>query len=116
MTDANAPPGVTIARDWASTSPPIAHRPDRADQRPSPAVPVDVDEIVGAELEHALARASASPTRSDDMGAGPLSQLHADRSDAAAGAMDHHRLGGLELAVVEQCLPRVSPAWGIAAA
>src|SRR5215470_1607667 len=72
-----------------------------------PAVPLDVDEIAGAEFEHAPAR--TGPAGSDDVGAGPAGQLHAHRSDPAAGAVDHHGLAGLKVAVVEQRLPRREP-------
>src|SRR6266513_3001592 len=79
---------------------------DLADGR-LPAVSLDVDELVGAELEHTLA--SAGPAGSDDVGAGPAGQLDGYRPDPAAGAVDHHDLPGLEVAVVEQCLPRREP-------
>src|SRR6266571_3438339 len=72
-----------------------------------PAVPLDVDEVIGATLEHPLARAGA--TGSDDVNAGPAGELHRHRPDTAAGAVNHHRLSRLEVAVVEQRLPRREP-------
>ena len=69
-----------------------------------PAVALDVDEFVGAQVEHALARAGAAG--SDDVRAGPAGERHRHRSDSAAGAVNDHRLAGLEMAVVEQRLPR----------
>src|SRR5829696_4074601 len=72
-----------------------------------PAVALDVDEVMGAHLEHALARVGA--TGSDDMGAGPAGELYRHRPHAAAGADNDHRLPGLEAAVVEQRLPRREP-------
>src|SRR6516225_1052903 len=84
----------------------VVDQVDRTDGR-LPAVPLDVDEIVGAELEHAPA--SAGPTGSDDVGAGPAGQLDGHGSDPAAGAVDHHGLAGLEVAMVEQRLPGREP-------
>ena len=69
-----------------------------------PAVLLDVDELVGAQVEHALARVGS--TGSDDVGAGPAGERHRHRPDPAAGAVNDHRLAGLEMAVVEQRLPR----------
>src|SRR5215467_14632599 len=69
-----------------------------------PAVLLDIDEFVGAEVEHALT--SVGPAGSDDAGACPIGQLHRHRADPAAGAVDHDGLAGLEMAVVEQSLPR----------
>ena len=69
-----------------------------------PAVLLDVDELVGAQVEHALARVGA--TGSDDVRAGPAGERHRHRPDPAAGAVNDHRLAGLEMAVVEQRLPR----------
>src|SRR5262249_7711848 len=65
------------------------------------------DELVGPELEHALA--SAGSAGSDDVDAGPASKLHADRAYAAPGAVDQHGLAGFQVAVVEQRLPRREP-------
>ncbi len=79
----------------------VVDQVDLADNRLL-AVPLDVDEFVGAEFEHALAR--AGPAGSDDVGAGPVGQLHAHRSDPAAGAVNYHGLARLEVAVVEQRL------------
>src|SRR5262249_12255888 len=79
---------------------------DGTDRR-LPTVPFDVDEIVGAELEHALS--SAHSTGPDDVGAGPTGELHSDRPDSATRTVDHHGLSGLEVSVVEQRLPRGEP-------
>ena len=80
----------------------VVDQVDRADGG-LPPVALDVDEVVGAHVEHALAR--VGPTGSDDVGAGPAGELHRHCPNAAAGAVDDHRLAGLEPAVVEQRLP-----------
>src|SRR5262249_42559580 len=67
----------------------------------------DVHEIIGAKLAHALK--SADSTGTDDLGADPVGELHSHRPDPAAGAVDQHRLSGLEVAVVEQRLPGREP-------
>jgi hypothetical protein len=72
-----------------------------------PAVLLDFDEAVGAQVEHALL--GADPARADHVRAGQTGELHADRADTAAGAVDHHRLSALEVPVVEQRLPRREP-------
>ena len=79
---------------------------DRADLL-VPAVLLDVDEFLGAGVEHALARTGS--TGSDDMGAGPAGERHRHQPDPTTGAVNDHRLAGLEMAVVEQRLPRSEP-------
>src|SRR5262249_60018301 len=74
---------------------------------PLPAVPLEVDELIGTEVEHAPT--SGGSTGADDMGAGPASQLHRDRPNPAARAVDHHGLSRPEVAVVEQRLPGREP-------
>src|SRR5262249_14844747 len=54
--------------------------------------------------EDALTSAGSAGT--DHMGASPMGQLHRDRPDPAGSPMDHDGLPGLEVAVVEQRLPR----------
>src|SRR6185295_6329893 len=60
MIETSAPPGLTLAADD------VVDQVDRADLG-VPAVLLDVDELVGAQVQHALARAGA--TGADDVGA-----------------------------------------------
>ncbi|MBV9837564.1 MAG: hypothetical protein JO156_05565 [Solirubrobacterales bacterium] len=104
MTDTSAPPGLTIAGELGQhvAADRVVDEIDLTDGGLPPGS-LDVDEVLGAELEHALAR--AGPTGSDHVSPGPARELHPDRPDPAAGAMDHHGLAGLEVAVIEQRLP-----------
>ena len=62
-----------------------------------------VDDLVGARGGDALAAAGAGG--GDHVRPGPLGQLHRVAADGAARAVDEHALPGLELRVVEECLP-----------
>ena len=105
--------GSQTPRDRSKTSPPITSKHiDLADVLE--AVPLHVDESIRPEPEHDVAIAGAAGA--DDPGAPLPSELHGDGADAAACAVDEHRLAGLEAPVLEQPLPDVRPEMGSAAA
>src|SRR5215831_16253255 len=64
-----------------------------------PAILLDVDEFVDAEVERAFT--SVCPAGSDDVGVGPARKLDAHRSDPTASAVNEHGLTRLQMSVVE---------------
>src|SRR5215467_5699961 len=80
----------------------IEHQIDSADVFQG--VVLEVDELLGAEVEHLLTVGSAS--RTDDVGAGLTCELGYHRTDCAGRAVHEDALPRVKVAVLEQSLPR----------
>ena len=107
--DDQAPPGLTMRRrPGEHVAADRCRRPGRPGRRPSPSRPARRRRI---RRRRSRARAGARSARPVPMTWAPAQRASGTPidSDPAAGAVDDHRLAGLEMAVVEQRLPRREP-------